>query len=338
MNTPANNDLVARAAAAALDPAASQQQPQQPAAPNQNSSEPDTTVGNAEAQGSPKTEADQMAADAIIYEITRPDGSKKNLTPAQINSMMDRYSSLNFTHSQMKPVLDVVAAYIKSNPNENPGTVAKKLLDLARANQPNAQFGARAEQAQDTNSASAPVDPEALKKWAEDNAVALPPGYEQMLMANQQSQQTMQQIMRGMTALLAQSRGMTEAAATANRGVNQDRAGLMRSQIGQNLDRVQQHLGLPDETANDFMMFAAERGYTEADFLDIQLTAKVMNDFKNALQGPEMQRIRDIAQRRQAFTAAGVGGVPAAPGGGSSSPETPLERLTNAILERKMGA
>lgn len=332
------SDLVQRVAEAALAPQQQQQAPQ-PQKPVTDTSgpEPQTDMGTAAAAGSPDTEGDKMAQDAILYELQRPDGTVKKMTPQQINSMMDRYSSLNFQHSQMKPVMDVVSKYIQANPNENPKTIAAKLLDLTRAQQPNAQFGADAERQQQQQAQGAPIDPAALKQWAEENAVAVPPGYEQMMTANNQMTQQMQTMMQMMNKVLASSQGQVNAAAQTNRNAGQSQQQMMMQQIGQNLDRVQSALKLPDDSAQDFMMFAAERGYTEADFLDINLTAKVMKDFQSAMAGPEMEHIRNVAQRRQSYTSAGLGGTPGAGAPQAPAQETPFDRMAQNVMEKKFG-
>jgi len=347
MNKPVENQdrLIQQVAAAALgasDGAAPADASAQPdAQPNLDTSKPapDTTVGNAEAQGSPDTEGDKMAEDAIIYEIKRPDGNTEKLTPQQILSTFDRYRALNYQNAQMKPVLDVVGAYLRNNPNENPKTVARKLLDLARGQSPQPQFGADAERAQEKRAETAPTDVQALQRWAEENALnSLPPGYEDMFTNVQRTQQQMQQMMQMMQRMMGAAQGMTQATAASQRQQGQNQQALVSQQIANNLDRVQAALKLPDEAANDFMMFAAERGYTKDDFIDINLTAKVMKDFANTLASPEMERIREIAKRRQAFTSGGIGATPTA-GGATSGPseETPLDRLTQSVMAKRAG-
>jgi len=341
-------DQIAQAAMGGGGPAAQQQATPQPGAPQQQAAAPqqpvtdtsakvkETNVGAAETAGAPDTEAGAMTQDAIIYKVPFGDQTR-DLTPQQISSVFERYSALNYQHSQMSPILKVAEAYMKDNPDKTPQEIAATLLDLARANRPNAQFGNPAEQQQRQQAQTAPVDRESLAKWAEDNAVSLPPGYEQMMANTAQMQQGMAQMMQMMRGMLAQSQGMTQAAALANRGVQSDRNQQIRQQIGMNLDRVQQALGLPSDAANDFMMFAAERGYNLEDFVDPNLTVKVMTDFKNTLASPEMERIRQIAQRRQAYTSAGLGGTPSAGPAASEPAETTFDRLAAQAIEKKMG-
>lgn len=308
-------------------------QQQAPAGP---AKEKETTQGQAQSDGSPVTEGDKMAQDAASFFKIPINGQEREFTQQQLEGIVGRYAAMNYEHAQMKPVLEVVKAYLGSNPNMTPKEVANRLLDLARANQKNPQMGAEAERRQDTQARSAPLDRESLAKWAEENAVSLPPGYEEMMANSQRMQQGMGQMMQMMRAMMAQSQGNVQAAAMANRGVQNDRSQIIQQQIGMNLDRVQQHLGLPDNTANDFLMFSAERGYTLEDFVDPQITLKVMTDFKNAVSSPEMERIRQIAQRRQAFTASGLG---SSPGGGAApaAAESPLEQMTQQVMAKKMG-
>jgi hypothetical protein len=337
-------EMIARVAEAALgpDPAAAQQPaPAQPA-PQQPQTDtsgpaPETTMGNAEAQGSPETEGDKMAQDAILHEVVMKDGSTKKMTPAQIEGLLGRYSDLNFRHQQMAPIHKLVDHFMKANPNENPQTLANKFLDMMRGQQSNPQMGADAERAQAQKAATAPADKTALQQWVEDNAISgLPPGYEDMFTQVGQQQKKMEAMMTAMQRLLGQAQGMTQASAMAQRGQQTNQQDVMSQTIANNLDRVQAALQLPDEAANDFMMFATERGYDYADFLDVGLLQKVMSDFKNAAAGPEMERIREIAQRRQSFTSAGVGGTPSQGGSpAQAAPETPLDRLTQATLAKR---
>ena len=83
------------------------------------------------------------------------------------------------------------------------------------------------------------------------------------------------------------------------------------------------------------MMFAAERGFTMEDFVDPQMTIRVMQDFKNNMDSPEMERMRAIAQRRQAFTGS-LGSTPAAvPSNAEPAGESTFDSLASKIMNRK---
>ena len=110
----------------------------------------------------------------------------------------------------------------------------------------------------------------------------------------------------------------------------------MRQMIANNLDKGAAKVGLTDQDAEDFQVFFMERGYTQDDFIDPGLTLRVMNDFKNEAQSGEMERLRDISKRRQAFT----GSVSMTPQTGESAASTPadndptLGRLTERAMNR----
>lgn len=331
-----------REAIAAIDgPAAQSQQPaaaaaaqatqQQAPAPQANRQNPpqQTAEGAAQEKGAAKTEGDNMAAPPFI-ELTMPNGQKRQMTPEAITGMASRYAALNHRNAQLKPINDVIENYLKSNPNMTPAQLAETLTQLAAGGQANVQFGAngginsdqqrggqQASQQAQSPQRQLPSDDD-FSKWENDNASALPPGYKDMHgnMAAIMDMMTRQQQM--MQQLVAGSAGQVDAARQAHQGAMQQQGNAIQQAIGTNLDRAQQQLQLPTEAANDFMMFAHERGYSMEDFADPNLTLMVMQDFANNRMSPEMDRLRGIHQRRQAFTST-AGAAP----GGASAPADP---------------
>ena len=310
------------AAAATPEAAAAQQSGAPPQA--QKPPEKDTEQDKAAEAGSPKTEADKQGEDPVLYEIDMGDGKKRAFTPGQLKGTLERYSALNYRQAQAKPVLDLVDKIIKENPGLNHRQLADKLDEIYKAGDKNVTLGKNAPAGSDP----APGDPgkdgkqeaqdpmEALARWESDNAVSLPPGYKEMMQggpAMAQMQQQMMQMQQMLQAVLAQAGGTADAARQGMQQAQGQQVQAMRQQIGNNLDRVQAALKIPDDKANDFMVYAAERGYTLEDFIDPQLTIKVMQDFRNNMDSPEMERMRQIAQRRQAFT----GSMGATPGTGA---------------------
>ena len=67
---------------------------------------------------------------------------------------------------------------------------------------------------------------------------------------------------------------------------------------------------MPDAESDDFFTFAFERGYSNEDFIDPQLVDTIMGDYVAVKGTPEMERLKDMAKRRVAFT----GNVNATPG------------------------
>ena len=100
-----------------------------------------------------------------------------------------------------------------------------------------------------------------------------------------------------------------------SRQINQDATGMVdaskaksddaaKMMAANNLNAAQAKHSLPDESEADFFTFAFERGYSVEDFVDSGLVDKIMTDFAANRQGPEMERLRSMATRREAFTGA----------------------------------
>ena len=271
-----------------------------------------------------------MDAEAILHSIKFSDGSERQLTPKQIASTFERYRDLNYRNQQLAPVNRVIEDYIRNNPHMTPAALAETLTQLAAGQQHNPTMGrggvtdpnrdGPSERQGAGQNQQQPTAAE-LKKWAEDNAVSLPPGYEQMFGQMPQMMQMMAQQQQMMRALMAQSGGAVDAARDAQQDARGQQAQAIQRQIANNVDRAQQQLQLPDQAANDFMVFAAERGYGMEDFVDGQLVMQVMNDFKNNMMSPEMERMRALHQRRQSYTGS-MGGQ--SPAGGA--PEVPPQQ------------
>jgi hypothetical protein len=319
--------------------------PEAPVAPAKEAPKPESAQGKAAEKGSPETEGDKVGAEAVIYEINFGENDNRKLTPQQIKSTFDRYSAMNYKNAQYKPVMDLIEKHMQQS-GENPKQMAERMLALQKAQQSNPQMGntegdksgppyEKATQKGDLDST--------LSKWEEENAASLPPGYRDMMVGSQQQMQSQQgeiaQIKQMLNQVLAQSQGNVQAAREGMQQGQNSQVSAIRQQIANNIDRAQSALKLPDEKAQDFMTFAAERGFTMEDFADLQLTAKVMNDFKNNMDGPEMQRMRDIAQRRQAFTGS-LGSTPAASGAAGNAEPTGdrfAEFTQNAMSKRGLG-
>lgn len=341
-----NDPQAAAAATAAAEVAATKAgQPVAPPEPK------DSAQDKATAKGAPKTEADAAAADAVIYKIPMQDGSEREMTPQQIASTMQRYGDLNFQHAQYKPILAAVAKIAQANPGMSREQLMEKISSLNEAGQKNPTLGdgpkSGADRGQPTSQGGQPNTPSnedlstMLSTWEEENAATLPPGYKDMISQGPQQlaemRNQMAQMQQMMQQVLGAAAGQTDAAKASVQQAQGQKISAVKQQIGNNLDRVQAALKIPDTRANDFMTFAAERGYTLEDFIDPQLTVKVMSDFKNEMDSPEMSRMREIAQRRQAFTGS-MGSSPSAPGGPAAQPSeagSTFDELASTVMGRK---
>jgi len=314
----------------------------------------DSTQDKAAEAGSPETEGDKSAKDPVVYDIQMGEQTRK-MTPEQIAQTLQKYAQLNYKQTQFKPVIDTIGQYMATNPGVTPQQIAEGMKQfLAQSSgqktmgddgQPNRAGEPQGKPAEGQRSAE--EISKALDKWEEENAASLPPGYREMLMGQNggdqlaQLQTQLQQMQRMLQGVLASSAGTADAARQGMQQAQGQQAQAIKRQIATNLDRVQQHLGLPDEKANDFMVFAAERGYTLEDFIDPQVTIRVMTDFKNAMDSPEMERLRSIAQRRQAFTGA-AGGTPSGQGAAAAAAAQPadgadpLAQMTEHLASKRM--
>lgn len=350
INRIASNQLgVPTQQAQTQQPAPPASQPQAPKAPPK-----DSAAEQAASKGSPDTEGDKMSAEAIIYEIDFGDmdkeGNKKKreLTPNQIKSTFERYSALNHKNAVYKPITDVIDQYMRTNPGVSTKQIAEQLANISKAGESNPTMGnTKGDKPgvyeKDTALKSGDVEA-SLKKWEEDNAVTLPPGFRDMMNMSAQGnsnvgamQQELAQVKNMLRQVVAQSAGMADAAKAGFQSGENAQISAAKQTIANNLDRVQQALGLADGDAQEFQMFAAERGYTMEDFADPQLTIKVMTDYKNNKSSPEMARLRDIMGKRQAFTGSVGQTANADVGAGASEQSSPstFDRFTNNVMTQK---
>lgn len=319
--------------AAMIDRIASQQlgadpsQPQpEPQAERPKADPNPTAEEQAVSDGAPQDEAARMSDDAILYEI----GGRK-LTPQQIASTFDRYRDLNYNHAQNANVLKAVELMTKSGQAKDPDDVARILVAMMRGEQPNPQMGS---ESQETAPDPEPDDDEAWSRWEADNAATLPPGYKDMHKSMAELRNQNAQVLDMLKQVLSHSGQVASEATAGLEEAKTARAKAIQDRIINNVDSVASKLGLADEHAQDFLVFAGERGYTLDDFIDPRLTMTVMSDFKNSIDTPEMQRLREIAQRRQAFTGS-LGQTPASQSA-ATTPSSDVDPRIARIADRAL--
>ena len=78
-----------------------------------------------------------------------------------------------------------------------------------------------------------------------------------------------------------------------------------------------------------------ERGYTAEDFADANLTRKVIGDFKNQLNTPEFDRLREMSKRREAYLTSQSGGPTSQMA--SSGQDNTLARLAQTANNKRLG-
>lgn len=281
-------------------------QPAQPAQPAQGQQPAAQTPEDAaQTAASPETEGDQSQKTPVIYDVDFGEGNTRRLTPEQIKATFQRYTALNSKHQGMKPVLDAVEKMISEG--ATPEQIAASLAQRQGNDNPSAptDTGARPADTKvpgEGENESGADFVRAIKQWETDNAVTAPPGYAQAAQRMMEMEQAI--------VLMAQSLGALQQAAQSGLGASQsvadaaqsDQQAAVAQRIGANLDAAQNRLGLDGGEAQNFMTFAAERGYTLEDFIDPQLTLTVMQDFQNASNSGEFTRLKEAHARRAAYT------------------------------------
>lgn len=309
--------------------------PEQPQQPPANQEAPPTDQEKAAEAGSPETEGDKTSAEPVLFKVKMGE-QERELTEAQIAQTFSRYADLNHKHATNKPILDLAERMIQST-GAQPEQVARFMEAAAKAFTKNATMGQPGPQPQPPQQATPAGNlDEEFRKYEEENAITLPPGYrETMNRMNRMEQALMAQL--GLTRQVLERAGMgAQQGQEAAQSAQADRQAAIQQSIATNLDRAQAQYQLADEDANTFMAWAGERGYTLEDFADPGLTQKVVGDFAATKNGPEYERLKQLAQRRSAYLEAGgpgpaTGAAPATPQGGDDT----LARLAEQAVSRR---
>jgi len=294
---------------------------------------PPSQLDNANKQGAPKTEDDEANENPVVYKLKIGEEDRE-LSEAQIKGTFERYGKLNEQNNAMRPLMQLYAGAAKANPGLTPDSFAKGLIAMANKHNPSmgGQDDIPNKEVQNKPQGAEEIS-EQFDQWEKDNAATLPPGYKEMMMGTQNTGAQMQQMMQMMQQVLGRSQGMLDAGQNAAAGANNQAVNNAKNTVANNLSAVQQKLQLPDEAEKDFMMFAAERGYTMEDFIDPMTTLRVATDFKNGLQSGEVARLKAMQERRQAFT----GAAPTQPGGGGGAPSQAEDPALEAMIAKRLG-
>ncbi len=292
----------------------------------------------APAEGAPAPDdVDELLKGLIDIDMGEGRG-KRQLSKKQIASMMERYGDLSSMADEHSPVLDLVAEIRKASPNATPADIAQFLAAAASNFKPGGGKGegnSGGDNAQPANG-GLPTDDE-LTKWEKENAASLPPGYRELGTLIRQLTGTMGGQQEMLRRVLEASGQAAQAASDLTNSATTVQNTNARERIGMNLDKAQAQLGLDDDDAKPFMAFALDRGYVPEDFGRYDLTLKVMNDFKATKALPEFERLKKIAERRQAF-AGSLGATPqssAAKPAASTPGDQMLATLTDNLMAKR---
>lgn len=304
---------------------------------------PPTPNEQAQEIAGPETETDNLQAEAFI-EVDMGDGQRKTMSASQIAGMSNRYKDLNHKNATrykpMEPALQLienVMANAKQAGHDVSGDDMAQFLQASiEAYTKNPTMGDQRDPTPDRpdgNNAMSEVEAE-MSQWENDNAIKLPPLYKQSLQLVQQLQGENNQMREMMQQLVSQAQGVNQEAGQAVQNASSRADQAYRQQAANNLNQMQAQLKLPDEAQEDFFNFAYGRGYTEADFIDPELTMKIGQDFAANQNQPEMDRLRALNEKRQAFTGA-VNPMPS--GGGAAAAEaSPDQQMMDAMAATAM--
>lgn len=343
----ANTPQAGQPAGVPPEAAAQQQAPQSPKA-----DPAPTNMEKAQAKVAP---TDQAKEDAAVINFVKV--GDREYTSQQIEGTMNRYRDLNFRWQQNKPIVDVVERMLevskKAGYDAKPEEVAQLIEAATQAYLKDPQLGSKAKPTTQQGGPKPAMSDDAdgegedgagdidavYDKWQKENAVSLPPGFKETVTSTKQMAQKMDQMMSMFQQILQGGMAGQQATQQAQQQVQQAqsmKADAVTTMIANNLGKAFQQAGLPadPESRAAFRAFAASRGYDFPDFMDAGLTATVVGDYKANLNAPEMQRLREIAQKRQAFTgitgATPTGGAPAAQGGDAT-----LNAMISSAMQSK---
>lgn len=295
-----------------------------------------TDIEKAQAKVAPKDPgAQDSASDEGVRFIKVGD---REYTESQLQGMLTRYPQANSKIMMNKPVLDLVDQLMgsaKSNGYDaKPEEVAGLLKAAVEAFTKDPQFGNKQGQPENRQGSAKPAmsasdEPDgqgdveaAFERWEKENAVKLPPGFKDMSNQNKALASQVQQLTAMMQQLVQGAQG---GAAQVVQGASQQLAQAQSlsaeastRMITTNLNNAfaQANVPVDPQTRRDFQMFAAQRGYDFPDFMDSDMTKTVVGDFIASRNSPEFQRLKQVMERRQAFT----GSVEGAPGTSGAAP------------------
>lgn len=179
---------------------------------------------------------------------------------------------------------------------------------------------------------------ESFSSWEKENAVSLPPGFKDVYKANKSMEQKMQAMLDVVQQLITGQSADGNAVATgaeALKKANQLSSNAATSMIRNNLNQAFSSSQIPsdDATKADFRMFAMQRGYDFPDFMDPELTATVVADYKANKDAPEIERLRGVMKKRQAFSGLDTS-TPGA--GGGASAQAGADPMLSGLVDKAM--
>lgn len=322
--------------AAAPQQVAPQEAQQAPQEAPQQAPKSKTDIEKAQSKLQPKGEDGRSAEESVQFIKV----GDREMTEAQILGTLGRYKDLNHRwQSEVAPakgliemVKSMTDAARKAGADVKPEEAVKFIQSAVDAYTKNPQMGSQKGKSGDEPESRASDSIDEYSEWEKENAVKLPPGLRETQQTTAQLQQQIQQLTAMIQGLVNGAPQGQQAQQVAQQQLQQGQqlqseaaVNMVRNNLTQAFQSAQ--LPMDEATKGDFRLFAMQRGYDFPDFIDPEMTAIVVNDYRANKNAPEMERLRAIHSKRQAFT----GAAGATPGGGSAPAPAGDPMLNNMI-------
>ncbi|MDG1414460.1 MAG: hypothetical protein P8R39_03845 [Alphaproteobacteria bacterium] len=332
---PSSEEVLQAAVASRLGPqaeAAAQaaQAPQAPQAPEAQANTHEMAI----AAASPQTEDNAQSETPVSYEVKFPDGNSRSFTNEQLAGVLSRYPKMNAMHADMKPVYEAAQKM-----NLSPEDIVARLSPRSNEDKPTAPSAGNSPSQADQIIGNEQLSQlaTALKSWEDTNAVAAPPGYAQIVQNGVEMQQAIM-VLADKVSNMSQGAAQVAAATQEAQMANADNSNAaMQQRIANNLNMMQQQLGLPDEDSQAFEQHMMNNGLVLEDMLNMDLALETGRNFMNAKNAPEFERLQRVQNDRSAYTEQSAG-TPSASGEPPqlSQAEQTLSRLTEKAMQSRV--
>lgn len=312
--------------------------PPAPPAPPPSAPDADTAMDKAQTDAAPTTADDKTNMEPIQTFKVMMDGVEQELSAPQIEGTFARYRDLNHKHAQrkdMEPFDNMVSKLAESGKPRaeiigNMFELMKKGMDknttMGDDGVPSARPAEDSMPSQDIGS----EDP--YERWTRENDLStMPPGFREQQAQIAQMSQQMGALQQMLAPILQNAQGTAQKAVQSQEKANQMKVDAAKDRIAANMDRLADSLGLTEEDAPMFNEYIKERGFGFPDFEDPNLLKMVLTDYTNAKNGPEMDRLRAINERRQAYQ----GTMVASPADGASPAPSGADEMISRLADKQ---
>lgn len=327
-------DPIARIAANQLG-----QQPAPPAPPP-SAPQADTAMDKAQTDAAPTTADDKTNMEPVQTFKVNIDGVEQELSGPQIAGTFARYRDLNHKHAQRKDMepFDNMVSKLSESGKPRAEIIGNMFALMKKGMEKNATMGddgvPSARPAEDAMPSQDIGSEDPYERWTRENDLStMPPGFREQQAKMDQLTQAVGAIQSMLQPVLASAQGTAQKAVQSQEAANQMKVDAAKDRIAANMDRLADSLGLTEEDAPMFNEYIKERGFGFPDFEDPNLLKMVLTDYTNAKNGPEMDRLRAINERRQAYQ----GTMVASPADGASPAPSGADEMISRLADKQFG-